>query len=261
MVQGKVTHFGQGADVNRARPHIFHRDYWALRAVVEAVSDFFREHEAEIRGKQILDYGAGDSPYKRLAQNAGAKLLSADIVSRPGVIPISTAGRVELADESVDAIISTQVLEHVPDVQLYLREALRVLRPGGPLFLSTHGGWILHRVPTDYRRWTTDGLAYELGQAGFRVKKVTPAVGILAASTHLRAILVGGMLRRVPFAGWLRPLIYLVFNIRMGLEELITPLSVMNAHPELLFATARKPSNGRTQQENGKASELKDNGI
>src|SRR4051812_23633853 len=177
------TRFGQGAAVDRARPHWFHRDYWALRAVRWHVAEFFRAVAAEIAGKRVLDYGAGDSPYAALAAGVNAEMVRADIGDlSPGVIPIGADGRVDLADGSVDAIISTQVLEHVPEVQRYLREALRVLRPGAPMLLSPHGDWILHRIPTDLRRWTVDGLRYEFEQAGFRVESLTPAVGILATS-------------------------------------------------------------------------------
>jgi SAM-dependent methyltransferase len=234
--------FGQDACVDRGRPHIFHRDYWALRAVQESVAGFFRDSGAELRGKRVLDYGAGDSPYAPLAANAGAELLTADLGEpAPGAVRICSDGRVELPDNSIDAIISTQVLEHVADVQLYLREGARILRPGGSIFCSTHGDWVLHRVPTDFRRWTVDGLRYEFELAGFRVEKAVPAIGILATSTHLRAAVFGGMLRRVPFLRWLRPILFLLFNLRMGLEEMITPASAMESHPQLIFVTARKP--------------------
>ncbi|HEY7119582.1 MAG TPA: class I SAM-dependent methyltransferase, partial [Tepidisphaeraceae bacterium] len=165
----------------------------------------------------------------------------------PAVIAIDPeTGRVRLDDASVTAVLSTQVLEHVADVQAYLREAYRLLRPGGVIFCSTHGAFVLHRHPTDFRRWTIDGLRHELEQAGFQVERVEPKLGILATSTHLRSITIGGITRRVPLTGWLRPIIYLFFNTRMAVEDWLTPASVMEAHPELLFATARKPAAGGT---------------
>ena len=111
-------------------------------------------------------------------------------------------------------MLSTQVLEHVEDVQGYLREAHRLLEPGGITFVTTHGAFILHRQPTDLRRWTVDGLRYELEQAGFVVDSVEPKLGILAMSTHLRSILLGGLTRHIPLTGWLQPLIYLHMNLQ-----------------------------------------------
>ena len=147
-----------------------------------------------------------------------------------------------MPDASVDAVVSTQVLEHVPDVQRYLKEALRVLKPGAPLLLTTHGDWVLHRVPTDFRRWTVDGLRYEHEQAGFELQSVTPAIGILASSTHLRTMVVSGVLRRVPVLRLLEPLVNLAANLRMGIEDLVTPASIMEAHPQLVIVLARKPA-------------------
>src|SRR5262249_60534862 len=86
---------------------------------------------------------------------------------------------------------------------------------------------------------------YELEQAGVAVERVEPKIGVLAMSTHMRAITYGGLTRRVPLTGWLRPIIYLLFNLRMGVEDWLTPRSVMEAHPELLLAVGRKPSSSR----------------
>ncbi len=46
------------------------------------------------------------------------------------------------ADESFDAVVSLEVMEHIPDFQRAFLECARVLRPGGRLLLSVpfHGG-------------------------------------------------------------------------------------------------------------------------
>jgi len=230
---------------NGGEPHVFQRDFWSERAIRRALERFLDQSSDELRGKQILDYGAGTSPFSSLAAAIGARMLPADIGDpAPGVISIAADGRIDLRDSSVDAIVSTQVLEHVPDVQRYFGEALRVLRPGAPMFLSTHGDWVLHRIPTDFRRWTVDGLRYECELAGFELQSVDSAIGILASSTHLRAMVINGVLAKVPFLRWSRPLVSLATNLRMGLEDLITPASVMASHPQLVIVVARKPRAG-----------------
>ncbi len=237
-----ATRITEAAPGTGAQPHLLQRDYWAERAIRRALSAFLERARAELSGKQILDYGAGISPFSSFAAAIGARLLPADIGDPgPGGISIHPNGQIDLPDGSMDAIISTQVLEHVPDVARYFSEAMRVLRPGAPLFLTTHGDWVLHRIPTDFRRWTIDGLRYECERAGFEIESIDPAVGILASSTHLRSMVIGGVLEKIPFLGWLRPIVYLTANLRMGLEDKLTPASVMAAHPQLLIVVARKP--------------------
>ena len=224
-------------------PHLLQRDYWSERAIRRAFAAFLAQHREQLQGKRILDYGAADSPYSAMAASIGATMLAADIGDPgPEGVRIDPDGHVHLPDDSVDAAISTQVLEHVPDVQRYLGEAMRVLKPGAPMLITTHGDWILHRVPTDFRRWTVDGLRYECESAGLQLESVTPAVGILASSTHLRTIVVSAVLKRTPVLRWLEPMVVLAANLRMGLEDLITPASVMESHPQIIIVLARKPS-------------------
>src|SRR5438477_7465796 len=93
--------FGQGLEVDRDRPHIFHRDYWALRVLRQGVRDFVWAHENELRGQTVLDFGAGNSPYHQPFEAARIQLLRADVnPSDPSVLAID-GGRVPLADGAV----------------------------------------------------------------------------------------------------------------------------------------------------------------
>ncbi|MFV2109733.1 class I SAM-dependent methyltransferase [Micromonospora sp. LOL_015] len=118
-----------------------------------------------------LDYGAGTSPYRDLF--GAAELQTADIPggeSFPADHALDRDGRCPVPDEAFDGVLSTQVLEHVADADAYLREAHRLLRPGGRLVLSTHGVWEEHGGQ-DLWRWTADGLALQAERAGFAVDR------------------------------------------------------------------------------------------
>jgi SAM-dependent methyltransferase len=235
--------FHLGAFVDRVNPHIFHQDYWHLRQVRQGVEEFVRRYGSEIRGGQAVDYGAGRSPYTPFFEAAGCQVLPANLEQEePHHLKIGPDGRVPVEDASMAAVISTQVLEHVAEPRPYLQEVFRMLRPGGVFLLTTHGAWPYHPIPGDYHRWTLQGLVYECTQVGLIVESCEPCGGILAHATHLRSTVLGGMLRRIPVLGYARLLVYFLSNIRMGLEDLITPKWLMKSNPELLILYARKPA-------------------
>jgi SAM-dependent methyltransferase len=125
-----------------------------------------------------LDYGSGTSPYSAYTKNV--RVMLADIADEEGSQSqppdyVLEPGRPCPADDaSFDGILSTQVLEHVPDPAFYLRDAFRMLRPGGELLLTTHGSWEDHPCPLDMSRWTAQGLREEVSDAGFEVVECVP---------------------------------------------------------------------------------------
>ncbi|MDZ7733829.1 MAG: class I SAM-dependent methyltransferase [Acidimicrobiia bacterium] len=70
--------------------------------------------------------------------------------------------RLELADRSLDVVLTAHVLEHVPDYKRALRELYRVIRPGGALYLNVPVVAATTTVPSEpeYQvttRWCTGG--------------------------------------------------------------------------------------------------------
>ncbi|MBA3953879.1 class I SAM-dependent methyltransferase [Candidatus Dependentiae bacterium] len=102
-------------------------------------------------GSKVLDVGAGESPYRShfghciykthdFAENKNhVNYTSLDYVSDIKSIPVS--------DNEFDAIICTEVLEHVPYPIEALKEMARILKPGGKLLLTAPLGSGLHQMP------------------------------------------------------------------------------------------------------------------
>jgi SAM-dependent methyltransferase len=155
-------------------------------------------------GATVLDYGCADMAYRDLF-GPDVVYLGADIPGNAdAAIEILPDGTLPVGDESVDAVFSTQVLEHVEDPHRYLAECARVLRPGGKLLLSTHGIMVYHRDPVDYWRWTGEGLRRVVEQAGLRVAEFRGVMGLAATGLQLfqdgTQLRVPGRLRRPYFA-------------------------------------------------------------
>src|SRR5262249_38297688 len=144
------------------------------------------ESEALPAGDTLLDYGCGLKPYRSLFAPKFKTYLGADFSSNARAdITVGPEGQLPQNDESVDCVLSSQVLEHTKDPQAYLGEARRVLRRGGSLVLSAPGIWVYHPHPFDHWRWTIDGLLCELRQAGFKPVMVQGVFGPESSALQL----------------------------------------------------------------------------
>lgn len=111
-------------------------------------------------GLTILDAGAGESQFKKfcghlkyLAQDFAEYDGSGEIGLQTGTWDtskldiISDIVKIPLPDQSMDAIMCTEVLEHVPNPIAALHEFSRLLKPGGYLLITAPFVSITHFAP------------------------------------------------------------------------------------------------------------------
>jgi ubiquinone/menaquinone biosynthesis C-methylase UbiE len=141
-------------------------------------------------GTRVLDVGAGECRYRALFAHCNYKAhdfcqyRGADGASRPGtwqygaIDYVSDATTVPVPDGSFDAVLCTEVLEHVPEPILVIRELGRILKPGGTLFLSAPLGSGLHQQPYHYYGGFTPHFYRKfLSQFGFEIVSIQPNGG------------------------------------------------------------------------------------
>lgn len=173
---------------SRLQPRRRQGDYLILRDILALLEPFARG----VRGR-LFDYGSGGAPYRALFAGV-TDYVRADVTPGPLVDRLlGPEGRTGEPDASYDAVLSTQVLEHVADPALYLAECRRILRPGGRLLLTTHGMFEEHGCPHDFHRWTGRGLARQAEAAGLEVlsarKLCTQFRGVIQLQHYLVAAL------------------------------------------------------------------------
>lgn len=123
----------------------------------------------------ILDAGAGECQYQHLF--AYARYESVDFAKFEDAIYgkltyVSDLAALPMEDNRYDMVVCTQVLEHVPEPLIVLKELLRVLKPGGQLWLTSPFFYPEHHQPYDFYRYTQFGFRHLLGQAGFEVSRI-----------------------------------------------------------------------------------------
>ncbi|MEM8713382.1 MAG: methyltransferase domain-containing protein, partial [Planctomycetota bacterium] len=164
-----------------------------LRLLVE---DGLRVLEPHATGT-LLDVGVSEGPYRELFtphvdRYVGLEYPQAILDKQPEMWELQNlnllvqvfgdGARLPFLDGSVDTVLSTEVLEHVPDPRSLVLEMARVLKPGGKLLLTVPFIQPLHELPSDYYRFTPSSLKAFAESAGLSVVSIEPRGNFASAN-------------------------------------------------------------------------------
>jgi SAM-dependent methyltransferase len=171
---------------------------------------FMRRISIEAQGS-LLDFGCGNKPYEglfhKVSNYVGLDLEPMEKRVRTNKADYYFDGKViPFPDSTFDAILCSEVLEHVFDVRLTLNEFSRVMKQDGRLFLTVPFMFGEHESPFDFGRYTSFGITHLLSEHGFRIEELTKSPGgmlttiqIAIASafefTHNRQKWIGAIMR------------------------------------------------------------------
>jgi 2-polyprenyl-3-methyl-5-hydroxy-6-metoxy-1,4-benzoquinol methylase len=108
------------------------------------------EHAASfVKNKTVLDIGSGDGYGSYYLKGQAQKVIGVD-VAKESIEAANqkyqaahlefnhlTSDTLPFKEHTFDLVVAFQVIEHVPDEKLFLKEIHRVLKPGGRVILST----------------------------------------------------------------------------------------------------------------------------
>jgi SAM-dependent methyltransferase len=140
-------------------------------------------------GARLLDAGAGESPYRVACRHL--EYVSQDLAKYDGfgnavglqtgqwntssIDIVSDIAEIPEPNASFDAILCTEVLEHVPNPVSAIKELARLLKPGGTLILTAPFCSLTHFAPYHYSTgFTRYFFATHLRNFGFEVVEMTP---------------------------------------------------------------------------------------
>lgn len=138
-------------------------------------------------GSRVIEIGGGTGWQARILSDHGYRVDSVDIHHPAGEtffpVQLYDGFILPFPDNCFDVVFSSNVLEHVTDLDRLMREMIRILKPGGKM---------IHVLPTTgWRIWTS------LAHYPFLLKYVASA-GRVTMTTQVRPTVLGTLQRR----GW-----------------------------------------------------------
>jgi len=133
----------------------------------EVVKEFVPQY---IKGK-TLDIGGGTSKYRSIITPYVSEYLVSDLYQAKGVDFIEDARKLSHKDKTFDSILSFQTLEHIDDTRAVVKEMYRILKDGGVVITTVPFLHAQHGHPSDFHRFTTEGLKWYFEQEGFKIIK------------------------------------------------------------------------------------------
>ena len=133
-----------------------HRRIWETKPALRIIyADYHRRLLNACPRGLVLDIGGGSAHVKHYRGD----VISADILPFPGIDVVCDAHVLPFAEGSLSGIVMLDVLHHLERPVNFLREAARVLRPGGVLAMIEPGMTTLsypfyrymHQEPADLR--------------------------------------------------------------------------------------------------------------
>jgi SAM-dependent methyltransferase len=119
----------------------------------------------------LLDIGCGNKPYKNLFKHCKSYIgLEVESDTGKNLADVTYDGHTFPFKESTfDSAICSEVLEHVFEPNLFLKQINKVLKKNGLVIFTLPFFWDEHEQPYDYARYTSFGLKYILEKENFEI--------------------------------------------------------------------------------------------
>jgi SAM-dependent methyltransferase len=140
----------------RMRPRFFDFSYLTTRAHLKAFLKFKNALRASDTPIQLVDLGCGQKPFAPLLQDLPIEnYIGVDFDSgrsKPDVV--ASVDDLPLEDNSFNAVIASEVLEHTLKLETAVAELRRVAKNSALVYISTPFMFGEHGVPYDFQRIT-----------------------------------------------------------------------------------------------------------
>ena len=139
----------------------------------KSIKKAIKENATLLQGS-LLDFGCGTKPYKpyftNIKEYTGVDFKIEGREEYQKEVDVFYDGKtIPFEDNSFDAILCTEVLEHVFNIEDLLKEFNRVLKENGKAIITTPFMSEEHEMPYDFARYTTPALKHLYQKNGFKI--------------------------------------------------------------------------------------------
>lgn len=185
----------------------------------------------ELQGK-LLDFGCGSKPYESLFKTE--EYIGVDFRGEGETYPKDKVNffydgkTLPFPDNSFDSVFSSEVFEHIFNLEEILKELNRVLKTRGKILISCPFAFPEHEVPNDFARYTSFALKSLFEANGFKIVQQLKTGSYPEAITQLKIIYwdkyMLSYLNKIPGVRFFcRHTIYFLFNISAVTKRKILP--------------------------------------
>ncbi len=123
---------------------------------------------------KLLDFGCGSKPYKKYFTHTDAYIgldieQSGHLHTNEQIDVFYDGKKIPFEENYFDSAFSSEVFEHVFNIDEVLAEIHRILKPNGQLLLSCPFAWPEHEIPYDFARYSSFGIKSVLEKNGFEI--------------------------------------------------------------------------------------------
>ncbi len=169
------------------KPSFFHPYYFIRKGLLQKIV----QYSSVLHGR-LLDFGCGSKPYKSFIQvkeYVGVDFVNEGHPHDNEQIDIFYDGKkIPVENETFDSILSSEVFEHIFNLEEVLTELNRVLKKGGVILITCPFLWKEHEVPNDFARYTHFALKHLFEKNGFRVRTLDKSGNFIEVLFQLQAL-------------------------------------------------------------------------
>lgn len=135
--------------------------------------DGIAKHAPELKGT-LLDFGCGSKPYRHLLKVD--KYVGLDVADNPGhshdgedIDVFYDGKKIPFEDNYFDSVFSSEVFEHVFNLEEMLVEINRVMKVDGKILITCPFAICEHEQPNDFARYSSFALTHMFKKHGFEI--------------------------------------------------------------------------------------------